>query len=572
MPGFFGAYNGSKLDFSPKKNQNLVYDFIEVEKFSVQRFTINKFMDDKLFFEDSSLVVVIEGVILNKAELFIEYKVNNIKDLFYCLYKKKSELFFEELKGSFSGVLFNKQNQTVRLFTNPIGDKQVFYYNHNNTLLFSSDFWVLMDYLKNNRFPFSLDETGQYSLLTYGFQLEDNTLIKEIKKLKAGNYLNFSATGVETIEYHLFNNSPLEMGSENQIIEKIDELFLKAIDRQLSKNKEYGFQNFAPLSAGLDSRITVFAINRILKKPVYNFSYSQNGYYDDITSKEVAAFLGNHYLFKSLNKGLSLFYLDECMEFTGGNVLNYGPGQVWDFLRILNRDEIGVIHTGMLGDVVVGTFFEDYNTDGSYKIGDGAYSLKLIEKLISRIKTPIYENQEIFHFYNRGFNGANMGSPIIFQELTESHSPFYDVDFLNYCLSLPLSYRWDNNIYKKWIKKKFPKAESFPHNGVKLNGFFEITYKKRKYPVGQFFRLTFNKLKSLAGLNKLNDHHMNPLDFWYNENTNLKNYMDDYFIENISRITSQEIKADCTFLYHNGNSVEKNQVLTLLSFYKRIEK
>ena len=62
--------------------------------------------------------------------------------------------------------------------------------------------------------------------------------------------------------------------------------------------------------------------------------------------------------------------------------------------------------------------------------------------------------------------------------------------------------------------------------------------------------------------------HMNPLEYWYNTNNNLKTFQDNYFKENIDRITNLDLKSDCQNLYNSGNAIEKNQVLTLLSAVK----
>ena len=61
---------------------------------------------------------------------------------------------------------------------------------------------------------------------------------------------------------------------------------------------------------------------------------------------------------------------------------------------------------------------------------------------------------------------------------------------------------------------------------------------------------------------------MNPLEYWYNTNNDLRTFQDNYFKENIDRITNGGLKSDCQNLYNSGNAIEKNQVLTLLSAIK----
>ena len=61
---------------------------------------------------------------------------------------------------------------------------------------------------------------------------------------------------------------------------------------------------------------------------------------------------------------------------------------------------------------------------------------------------------------------------------------------------------------------------------------------------------------------------MNPLEYWYNTNDDLRTFQNNYFKENIDRITDGSLKSDCQNLYNFGNAIEKNQVLTLLSALK----
>ena len=64
--------------------------------------------------------------------------------------------------------------------------------------------------------------------------------------------------------------------------------------------------------------------------------------------------------------------------------------------------------------------------------------------------------------------------------------------------------------------------------------------------------------------------HMNPLDYWYENNKDLKKFMDQYFEDNILFLKNYpELFRDSTAMYTEGNNIEKNQVLTLLSVMKQ---
>ena len=62
---------------------------------------------------------------------------------------------------------------------------------------------------------------------------------------------------------------------------------------------------------------------------------------------------------------------------------------------------------------------------------------------------------------------------------------------------------------------------------------------------------------------------MNPEQLWYDNNYEIKEYLDGYFRENIHKFEfHKELMEDMTTLYTKGNITEKAQVLTLLGAYK----
>lgn len=574
MRGFV-LTNGFEINEIKFRIDDLIVEKKVYNNLQILRKTNNKFLNDKIFIEDDNYIILTEGVILNSLELMNNYEETSLKKTITKMYEKNGEQFFSELEGSFSGVLIDKNNLKTLVYTNQIGDKQIFYWKSNNKYIIASDIADILIILKEQGINYSLDELGSYCLLTHGFMLDDITLISEVRKITAGKYLKIIEDDFKIIQYHEFINTPNYNQTEEEIINKIDELFLKAVLKQVHKNKEYNYKNVAPLSAGLDARMVNYALDKLRIKNVLNFSYSESGFFDQTIPTKITEELKRQWLFKSLDNGLSLFYLDEVVKLNNGSVLYYGPAQVWDILNLLETKEIGLIHTGMLGDVILGTFFKKKNQQKQANLLDGSYSSKLSKELIECIEKFKYNidlksNQEMYLLYNRGFNGANLGSPLTFQFNCESFSPFYDLDFLEYCLTIPVELRWDHYIYDKWVLTKYPNASKYLHNGyrkigernnIKLLGRETNLKRLPKQIIGKL--LVKLSLKT-SGSNSKNN--MNPLDYWYNNNNELKQYMDGYFYNHIdSNELYSQLKLSCKHLYENGNTCEKTQVLTLLA-------
>ena len=62
---------------------------------------------------------------------------------------------------------------------------------------------------------------------------------------------------------------------------------------------------------------------------------------------------------------------------------------------------------------------------------------------------------------------------------------------------------------------------------------------------------------------------MNPFDFWYSTNEDLKNFMDSYWTKNKAYISDVQLLLDMTFLYEESPDViDKLQCLSVLSLIK----
>ena len=568
MPGFFGFF-GIHQNSNLKNTSNKINDkSFSGKDYYVESHTISKFQKDKVFYNDEDFLVLTEGVILNSKDLINKFKQNSLIETILFMYQTIGNDFFKDFRGSFSGVFFDKKNNRKIIFTNHIGDKQIFYCQGEDEIIFGSEINYLVKYFKDNQLIYTFNKKAAYYLLTFGFMLEDNTLFNEYKKLIPGNYIIIENGKFNIVEYYKLDNSPKYEETENEIIENIDRLFRQAIKRAFEKDIEYGYKHLVALSGGLDSRMTTWVAHDMgYGKNIVNYTFSQSDYIDEVIPKQIARDLKHQWIFKALDNGEFLKDIDDTVKICAGNALYYGLAHGKSCLELLNISRFGIIHSGQLGDVILGTFYSSKQKNKMYTLMDGAYSKVLSTKLKQKDIDCCYENEEIYKFYNRGFNGANQGLTVA-QENFETYSPFYDLDFLEYCLSIPVEFRFNHYIYFKWILSKYPQAGNYIWE--KINGKitdWKINIFNKQILIKRLPQKTFNyvlkKLKLKHSLNSKN--HMNPLDYWYNNNKDLKKFMDDYFIDNIDKLNFDiELKNDSIYLYKEGNTIEKNQVLTLL--------
>ena len=388
MPGIFGTNIENNEEIMEK--QNRIYNIVKNNEWYLELSSIKKFENDKILNDKEFYTVLIDGVILNLNQLKTEYNESELDDLIVKMYNELGDEFFKCFRGNFCGFFEDKLKQKTLIFTNQTGDKTIFFYNNNDKIIFASEIKHILKFMKQNKINHNLDERGVYSLITYGYMYDNLTLIKEIKRLLPGYYIKIENETIEQIQYYKLKNTVIDSNeTEAQIIKNIDKKFKNAVKLQIEKNNEYAYDNYAPLSAGLDSRMTNYVMKEITNKPIYNITYSQTSQLDNKIPEKISAELKNHWIFKNLDNGLALYNIEDSLDFTDGIIYYAWPSQLYDFMKIINIEKMGIVHTGVIGDVVIGTYLRNFNVSincDTEKYMDFGYmrNIKLVMVLIQK--------------------------------------------------------------------------------------------------------------------------------------------------------------------------------------------
>lgn len=558
--------NNSRQSFYEKEKK----DFFQAKKIETSEYIIKhsshfNFNCDSFLQEDESYIIGIEGVILNLAELEQETSKTSLFDVLKYLFTKQNTDFINLLKGDFSGYIYSKTSREWYIFTNQTGSKRVFYYQNNNFIVLSSELKDISKLINSQSLKVELDINGAYSLLTYGYMLHDLTLVKDVKRLLPGQIIAYKNGMTNIKEYFHLRNIAQTKENKELIIEKMDKLFNDAIILEYEKDKEYVKKHIATLSGGLDSRMTVLVGHKLGYTEQTNFTFSQSKYLDETIANDIAIKCRHDFIFQALDNGNYLKNIDETVEYNDGLVTYSGSAHLLHVMKNLNFNQYGLVHTGMLGDAIIGTYLSyPYKTLPS--INSGAFSVKLIDRIKPYVEEIIknYSNEELFKIYNRGFLGILNGY-IYIDQFTQAVSPFLDKDFLSYCYSIPEKYKYKQRIYIEWINKKHPDFNNFPWEKTGVSPSLSFSYLRYLSPKfymrmsKKFFDKINGKLKS----------GMNPFDYWISDNKELRDYLNTYFNDNINLVrNNKELEKDCHSLFEEGNSGEKFQVLTLLSAIK----
>lgn len=519
----------------------------------------DRFRDDKCFFEDEYFLLICDGVLLNKKDLFRSNSCTSMKDLLFQILF--GETTVERWTGVFTGFVYDKTKRKGYAWGNQTGDVSCFYsFDEKNKKLFvSNNFNILIERVGCG----ALDEKTSHFLLTYGFVPDDGTISCNIKRINPGCLLHLMGTGFRLKKYHRFTWSKSVDMTMEQAVEGLDHHFRKAVRLCFEKDIEYGYKrHLADLSAGLDSRMVNWIACDLAYKDITNISYSQSQTDEYCFSAQMGERFLNEFFHHSLDDATFLYDIDEMvkLQFSLGCYYSISGGYQW--LRFINFCNYGLEHTGQLGDVIVGSYL--HNEVQTVNLNAGRYSSLL--PLRFHVQQEDYKCHEDFMMYTRGFKGI-LNTHYLRNNFTYAVSPFLDLEFMEFCASIPLKLRLDSKLYWKWLDTKYPVAASFPssrmRNDRKVISFLHKLKNKVSY---ELYDLGY-KLGLLKS--SVNRNHMNPYQYWYETNEHLRNFICDYFDENIHIVGDYpELYKEACTMYNSNNAINKLMAISLLATVK----
>lgn len=568
MPGFFITNIESKNSFTLNNycQEKCIRDEMRFENITVKRNVLNAFINDKIFFENDKYILVTDGVIFDTEQLLRDTNTSSIKDALLSIAENEDN-FFEKINGHCSGALYYKKENKWVVFTNPLGDRAVFYYYNNNEYIIGSQLNYISEYMRLVGIDRDVDMHGVSCLLDFGYFIDNSTGIKSIKRLYPGEYLVIADNVCINRQYYIAEFKEKTTTLE-EAIESLDSAFCKAIKRIADKNSEYGYKNLLDISGGLDSRIICYTMKRLGYDNSIMITYSQSDSHEEKIAKTIAKKLNFELYHKILDNGACIKEIDELVFMNSGVSYYYGITGGKDFLEVLDNRILGMELTGVLGDIYDGSMLTENGLSKPTIEVDKYRASKLngIDKKNS-YSTYInkFKNNDTFWLYTRGMM-AGLSTFLIRQNFIEPVTPFGDKDFLKSYLSIPWEMRVKERVLFKWFLHKYPSAAQIQYaaTGLKpINNSSKIS--KLKYRLLLYFKKGWSLLQG-----KPLPNNMNPVKFWLKVNGDLIPYMDNYFYMEIEKCDfTQEIKSKLYSLYNDKSDFNSKAVaLTVVAYNK----
>ncbi len=562
MPGFFISNTANVPMLTNYAQSRCVRGELQYDRWTVQWNVLDKYMDDKLFFQNDAYIVVLDGVILNKRDLIAQYGTKNWEEAFLCMVREKED-FFEAFRGVFVGAVYFKQKQKWIVFTDQTNSHLLLAYAQEGRVAFGTQMNYFSEWMKLSGIKREIDSVWEEDFFTFGTMIDSHTILKDVNRIHPGCYGRYDETGCELHEHIYCQMTKRDIDHNitfQQAIDRLDELFRQAIQRILDKDAEYGYTTLVDISGGLDSRMIARVAAELRKDNVILNTYGQPGC-DEYKSAQKVRRLLDAGGFDFQVMAHHLLDIDElvCMN----NGMNYYTGTigVWRSLELLDREMFGAQCWGLLGDIWEGAMLhqqmsaspnwqmERYRTSRTIPFTSGFH-----------VERWSYEDNELLWFYARGmFAGLNTAQ--VRQNFLEPITPFGDVEFMRFCFSLPEDMRVKDHIYRRWMKCKYPEIARVPYAAT---GVPVIVHSRVEWLCALPRRIWRKFQSTLLGSERT--WLGMDIDLWYEKDRGVHQAIDKYYQENLNILNEwPQIKQKVERLFAGDRYADKTMALTALS-------
>ncbi len=373
MCGIIGYYGDNVSKFIEEPRLNLIshrgpdnQDYISGENYflghtrlSIQDTTV--LANQPMFSNDKSFVLIFNGEIYNHKELRkkflskVKFKsTGDTETLLEGLIKYGTD-FINKLNGIFAFSFFNKATGDIIISKDHFGVKPLYFHLNDREVYFSSELKAICSYMRGKT---SIDKAALKNYINFLWSPGEKTPFNEFKKLLPGTYLKGNIKNIKNFQTHRyytvpFNGQYLSNESEDELIVKLENHLLKAVERQMLSDVPLGFF----LSGGLDSSILVAMARKLNPEKEINCYTirvdSTDGFTDDLSyAKKVAEYLNVNLtivdaktdILKSFDK--VIYHLDEPQA-------DPAPINVYNICKVARKDGIKVLIGGTAGDDIL---------------------------------------------------------------------------------------------------------------------------------------------------------------------------------------------------------------------------
>ena len=390
----------------------------------------------------------------------------------------------KRLSGNFSFIL--EAHTRILAVVDKICSFPVFYTMGNCPFMISNSARALK--IENNLFD--IDKLSLLEFRMAGYVTGRETLFKGLHQLQPGEFLVWDndINKLKRKRYYIFFNKNVRSEKEDDLIEELDEITNQVIYSVIEMAD--GAPIWVPLSGGLDSRLILCKLKQLKYDNLTAFSYGPSGNHEAKTAQHVAQKIKvKWHLVPYVRKEVKKYFWSEerrrYWEFSDG--LFIAPNIHWIdsinyFLKNKTIPENTIIVNGQSGDFIAGNHIPKVDKDNfsqkllCQEIIKKHYSLladhlnrgdyielinkKILETITQSLKIDINNYQTFAKFYEFwGWQERQCKRVINGQRHYDYYGfmwrlPLWDDAYLNYWDSIPLEFKMQRYLFRKYLENK----------------------------------------------------------------------------------------------------------------------
>ncbi|HEU4902259.1 MAG TPA: asparagine synthase (glutamine-hydrolyzing), partial [Flavisolibacter sp.] len=256
-----------------------------------------------MYSDDDSVVIILNGEVYNFREIRTELEVLGFRfhsdsdtEVVIKAYQAWGIAAVERFIGMFAFALYDQRLQVVYLLRDRAGIKPLYYYQHNDCVLFASELKAIYTY---PNFEKKINEKGVSLFFKYGYIRAPYTIFENTWKVRPGHYLKIGLASkrVEEVKYYdvlAYYNKPKLRISEQEAAQEVERLFTSAFQYRMVSDVPVGVF----LSGGYDSGVVTAILqkNNAQRIKTFTIGFLEEKYNEAPHAKAIAGYLGTeHY-------------------------------------------------------------------------------------------------------------------------------------------------------------------------------------------------------------------------------------------------------------------------------------
>ena len=297
-----------------------------------------------------------------------------LSDSEYCakLYEKYGIEFVEGLNSNFAGVVYERDENIITLFTDRLSARPIFYARPSeDSLVFST---ALQSIANHHSHQLEFDRYGLYDFFKAGRVYGLKTVLNNVKQIHPGSIFKFDLdSGSYSNEIYWQPKHTPKNWSIEKCIDKFHDILKKVISEQTAEDLDYGLM----LSGGSDSRL----IATLSPKTTTCYHMNEEMNNEAKTAKSVANELNLEFKFLERKDDYYFRVLEDTSKISNLNNW-FEQGHAMGFIKNLRRYS-NCILTGHYGDTILGHYIPTINLN--------FYFLSNTQKLIKKKYNDLVE-------------------------------------------------------------------------------------------------------------------------------------------------------------------------------------